>query len=50
MIQNCDKLVTTNRNQGSIIIFPSFMMHQVTPITKGIRNSLVLWAYGPPFC
>ena len=50
MIQNCDKLVTTNKNQGSIIIFPSFMMHQVTPITKGIRNSLVLWAYGPPFC
>ena len=50
MIQNSDKLVTTNKNQGSIIIFPSFMMHQVTPITKGIRHSLVLWAYGPPFC
>lgn len=50
MIQNGDKLVTTNKIQGSIIIFPSFMMHQVTPITKGIRNSLVLWAYGPPFC
>jgi PKHD-type hydroxylase len=50
MIQNYDKLVTTNKNQGSIIIFPSFMMHQVTPIKKGIRNSLVLWAYGPPFC
>jgi PKHD-type hydroxylase len=50
MIQNGDKLVTTNQNQGSIIIFPSFMMHQVTPITKGIRNSLVLWVYGPPFC
>ena len=49
MIQNGDKLVTTNKNQGSIIIFPSFMMHQVTPIKKGIRNSLVLWAYGPPF-
>jgi PKHD-type hydroxylase len=50
MIQNGDKLVTTNKNQGSIIIFPSFMMHQVTPITKGIRHSLVLWAYGSPFC
>ena len=50
MIQNGDKLVTTNKKQGSIIIFPSFMMHQVTPIKKGIRNSLVLWAYGPPFC
>jgi len=49
MIQNGDKLVTTNKNQGSIIIFPSFMMHQVTSIKKGIRNSLVLWAYGPPF-
>ena len=37
------------RPQGSIIIFPSFTHHQVTPVTKGTRYSLVLWSAGPPF-
>ena len=37
------------RPQGSIIVFPSFMYHQVTPVTKGTRYSLVLWALGEPF-
>ena len=34
---------------GSIIVFPSFMMHRVTPVTKGTRYSLVAWFVGPPF-
>ena len=34
---------------GSLIVFPSFMVHRVTPITKGIRNSLVCWCVGPKF-
>jgi len=38
------------RKQGSIIIFPSFLLHEVKEVTKGIRNSLVTFAYGPPFC
>jgi len=37
------------RPQGSIVVFPSFVHHQVTPITKGTRYSLVLWALGRPF-
>ena len=37
------------KQKGSIIIFPSFLLHQVTPITKGIRYSLVQWYSGPPF-
>lgn len=37
------------RPQGSIIIFPSFLYHQVTPVTKGTRYSLVLWTLGQPF-
>ena len=32
--------------QGSIIIFPSFLWHKVEPITKGLRHSLVMWALG----
>ena len=37
------------RPQGSIIIFPSFIYHQVTPLTKGTRYSLVLWTLGDPW-
>lgn len=35
--------------QGSILIFPSFIKHRVTPVTKGKRYSLVAWYEGPPF-
>tara|TARA_R110000787_G_scaffold62858_2_gene141919 strand:+ start:1279 stop:1917 length:639 start_codon:yes stop_codon:yes gene_type:complete len=34
---------------GSIIVFPSFMIHRVQPVTKGTRYSLVSWFLGPPF-
>ena len=37
------------RPQGSIIVFPSYVYHQVTPVTKGTRYSLVLWLLGRPF-
>ena len=37
------------RPQGSIIIFPSFTYHCVTPVTRGIRYSLVLWSLGKPW-
>ena len=40
---------TEIRPQGSIIVFPSFVQHQVTPVTKGTRYSLVLWSLGQPF-
>ena len=33
--------------RGSIIVFPSFVYHQVTPVTKGARESLVMWSIGP---
>lgn len=35
--------------KGSIIIFPSFIWHRVTPVTKGTRASLVMWNLGSPF-
>lgn len=33
--------------KGSIIVFPSFHRHRVTPVTSGIRHSLVTWVEGP---
>jgi PKHD-type hydroxylase len=35
--------------QGSIVVFPSFIEHRVTPVTKGVRYSAVTWASGPAF-
>ena len=35
--------------EGSIIVFPSFLQHRVTTVTKGIRYSLVAWFLGAPF-
>ena len=43
------KECTEIKPQGSIIVFPSFLHHQVTPVTKGTRYSLVLWITGRPF-
>jgi PKHD-type hydroxylase len=34
---------------GTIIIFPSFIHHQVLPVTKGKRESLVNWSVGEKF-
>ena len=33
--------------KGSVIVFPSFHRHRVTPVTSGIRHSLVTWVEGP---
>ena len=38
---------TVLRKQGNVIVFPSFLMHRVTPVTKGTRYSLVAWMEGP---
>ena len=34
---------------GTVIIFPSYIHHQVLPITHGTRESLVNWSLGKPF-
>ena len=42
-------ITTVPKEKGKIIIFPSYMWHRVTPVTKGIRKSLVWWVGGSPF-
>jgi PKHD-type hydroxylase len=34
------------RGSGVVVIFPSYMMHRVTKVTKGTRRSFVLWVGG----
>jgi len=36
-------------SKGSVVVFPSFLWHRVTPVTRGIRYSLVSWHSGDPF-
>jgi PKHD-type hydroxylase len=37
------------RRRGTMIVFPSFLAHRVTAVTRGSRSSLVAWAHGPVF-
>jgi len=41
-----ENATTAYKGAGSVFIFPSYMMHRVTPVTKGIRKSFVLWVGG----
>jgi PKHD-type hydroxylase len=35
--------------RGRIFVFPSYVVHRVTPVTRGVRKSLVVWVTGPKF-
>ena len=36
-------------SQGNAITFASFLNHRVAPVTRGVRQSLVVWFGGTPF-
>jgi PKHD-type hydroxylase len=38
-----------DKKRGLIAAFPSWTLHRVTPVTKGVRHSLVVWICGPAF-
>ena len=40
VVQSCQ------RGAGVVVVFPSYMMHRVTKVTKGTRRSFVLWVGG----
>ena len=35
--------------QGTVVVFDSRDFHRVTPVTKGVRHSIVCWIVGPNF-
>jgi len=35
--------------KGSMVVFPSFITHRITPVTHGVRYSVVLWCCGSQF-
>lgn len=41
-----DAPIKAPRGKGTVVVFPSYMMHRVTKVTYGKRQSLVLWVGG----
>jgi PKHD-type hydroxylase len=41
--------IKATRQKGIVYAFPSYVLHRVTPVTKGTRRSLVVWVAGPKF-
>lgn len=41
--------LAADKGFGMISVFPSFRLHRVTPVTSGIRRTLVMFAAGPDF-
>ena len=48
-LYNDDKGTLMDKTQGTLILFPSYVLHEVMPVTKGERNSLVTWVTGKQF-
>ncbi len=46
---NNGRILEVEKEKGTMIMFPSYMLHRVTPVTKGTRRSLVAWVNGPAF-
>lgn len=40
---------TIPKKKGLIVAFPSFIVHRVKPVTRGVRRSLVVWLTGERF-
>ena len=48
-LQNGHSKIYPPQAPGTCLVFPSFMLHGVEPVTKGIRRSIVTWLVGPWF-
>jgi hypothetical protein len=48
-LQNGHEKIYPHQSAGTCLVFPSFMVHGVEPVTKGIRRSVVTWLVGPWF-
>ena len=44
-----DNPITVDAPKGRAWFFPSYILHRVSPVTKGVRRSLVIWFGGPQF-
>ena len=48
-VMTASQPLNVRKQRGLIAAFPSYVLHQVTPVVQGNRQSLVAWVSGPPF-
>ena len=48
-IQTAAQKFYPKQTKGTVIVFPSYILHGVEPVTNGIRYSSVTWLIGPYF-
>jgi PKHD-type hydroxylase len=48
-VRGGNEIDSAPRERGALVAFPANMLHRVTPLTRGVRKSLVIWAAGPEF-
>jgi PKHD-type hydroxylase len=48
-LNNGSGVITIEKKKGRVVFFSSFVLHRVTPVTKGTRISLVSWLSGKNF-
>ena len=41
--------ITVPKKRGMLAVFPSYTVHQVTPVISGTRQTIVTWFTGPDF-
>lgn len=49
ILHNSTNPIKIEKKKGRIVLFPSYTLHEVTPVTQGERYSLVNWVHGPAF-
>ena len=48
-VQTEPEPATVTKQKGLVTAFPSWTLHRVTPVTSGVRRTLVVWVAGPQF-
>jgi PKHD-type hydroxylase len=49
LLYNEESPVILPKKQGTVLVFPSFTLHEVKKVNSGTRYSLVAWITGPAF-
>jgi PKHD-type hydroxylase len=44
-----DLLIEEINRPGTLLVFPSFVFHKVSPVTEGCRKTISTWCQGPAF-
>lgn len=48
-VMNSSTVKSVEKKKGLVAAFPSWVLHKVSPVTKGTRHTLVIWVCGPSF-